>query len=113
MIDPARLTAELLAIPSPSRQEGAVCDWLAGRLGAMGWTVVRQKVTPGRANIYAHRGLPVLVFSTHLDTVPPELPFRWENGTIYGRGACDAKGVAAAMIAAAEELIAAGETRIG
>ena len=113
MIDPVDLTRELLAIPSPTRNEHAVTQFLAGRLAALGWQVTRQPVRNGRENLYAHRGAPLLVFSTHLDTVPPELPYRETDDAIHGRGACDAKGIAAAMVAAAEQLVAEGESRIG
>lgn len=54
-----------------------------------------------------------MVFSTHFDCVPPFFPSRVENGVLYGRGACDAKGILAAQVAAAERLRAKGETRIG
>ena len=113
MIDPVDLTRELLAIPSPTRHEHAVTEFLAGRLAGLGWQVVRQPDRDGRENLYAHRGAPMVVFSTHVDTVPPELPYRETEETIFGRGSCDAKGIAAAMIAAAEELVASGEARIG
>jgi acetylornithine deacetylase len=58
-------------------------------------------------------GEPALVFSTHFDCVPPFFPSRVEGGILHGRGACDAKGILAAQVAAAERLRAAGETRIG
>ena len=58
-------------------------------------------------------GEPELVFSTHFDCVPPFFPSRVEDGVLHGRGACDAKGILAAQVAAAERLRAAGETRIG
>jgi acetylornithine deacetylase len=70
-------------------------------------------VTPGRDNLLAYRESPALVFSTHVDTVPPYLPYSEDEDTIRGRGSCDAKGLAAAMIAATERLAAAGERRIG
>ena len=111
--DPVELTRALLAIPSPSRREHAVTAHLASYLSGRGWQVTLQPVSDGRENLYAHRGSPALVFSTHLDTVPPELPYRETDVAIHGRGACDAKGIAAAMIAAADELIAGGESRIG
>ena len=113
MTDPVELTRALLAIPSPSGREQAVTAFLADYLSGRGWQVGLQPVSEGRHNLYAHRGNPVLVFSTHVDTVPPELSVRETELAIHGRGACDAKGIVAAMIAAAEELVAAGETRIG
>jgi acetylornithine deacetylase len=113
MHDPVDLTRELLAIPSPTRHEEAVTAFLGDRLEKLGWQVTRQPVGNGRHNLYAHRGAPVVIFSTHLDTVPPELPYRETAETIFGRGACDAKGIAAAMVNAAEMLLAEGEARIG
>ncbi|MGE5927600.1 MAG: M20/M25/M40 family metallo-hydrolase, partial [Gemmatimonadota bacterium] len=71
------------------------------------------EVAPGRHNIYAYREPPLLVFSTHLDTVPPYVPLREDDDFIHGRGSCDAKGLAAAMVAAAERLAERGERRIG
>ena len=64
-------------------------------------------------NVIAAVGEPEVVFSTHFDCVPPFFPSRIENGVLFGRGACDAKGILAAQVAAAERLRATGETRIG
>jgi acetylornithine deacetylase len=64
-------------------------------------------------NVIAAVGEPELVFSTHFDCVPPFFPSRVEGGVLYGRGACDAKGILAAQVAAAERLRAKGERRIG
>lgn len=111
--NPVDLTRAILAIPSPSRHERDVIAFLGRYLGARGWNVTLQPVSEGRHNLYAWRETPVVVLSTHVDTVPPELPYRETDTAIYGRGACDAKGIVAAMIAAAEELIAAGESRLG
>ena len=113
MLDPVDLTRALLAIPSPTGQEHAVTAFLAQWLENDGWRVTRQAVCDGRENIYAHRGDPVVVLSTHLDTVPPELPYREDDQVIRGRGACDAKGIVAAMISAADELVGSGESRVG
>jgi acetylornithine deacetylase len=112
MIDPVELARQLLVIPSPTRHEQAVCAWMAEYLLGLGYTVVRQPVSDGRENVYAHRTAPVVVLSTHLDTVPPDVPFREDAMTLHGRGSCDAKGVAAAMVAAAERLHDAGEDRV-
>lgn len=111
MTDVVALAAELLALPSTSSSEGAVVDFVSKWLVARGWNVTVQEVTPGRGNIWAsHKGGGV-TFSTHLDTVPPHLPPRLEGKRLYGRGACDAKGIAAAMMAAAEQLSGSGEKR--
>ncbi|HEU4700104.1 MAG TPA: M20/M25/M40 family metallo-hydrolase [Gemmatimonadales bacterium] len=112
-MDPIELTRALVPIESPTFAEGPVVEFLAGALTKLGWRVVRQPVTPGRDNLYAFRERPELVFSTHLDCVPPFVPFREDERFLYGRGACDAKGIAAAMVAAAERLAALGERRIG
>lgn len=112
MIDPVDLTRQLLVIPSPTGQEQAVCAWMADYLCGLGYGVVRQPVSDGRDNIYARRGIPTVVLSTHLDTVPPDVPFREDAATLHGRGSCDAKGLAAAMVAAAERLHDTGEDRV-
>jgi acetylornithine deacetylase len=111
MIDVVALAAELLAIPSSSYDEGPVVDFVSRRLIARGWNVSLQEVTPGRSNIWATRGGGVVTLSTHLDTVPPYFGPRLDNDWLYGRGSCDAKGIAAAMLAAADDLVASKEER--
>ena len=113
MIDPVELTRQLVAIPSPTGEEGPAVNHLALILERLGYAVTRQTVTPGRDNIYAFREPPDVVFSTHLDCVPPYLALSEDDEFIHGRGSCDAKGLAAAMVAAAERLAAEGERRIG
>ena len=71
MLDPVDLTRALLAIPSPTGHEHAVTAFLADQLAELGWQVGRQPVRDGRENLFAHRGNPVVVLSTHVDTVPP------------------------------------------
>ncbi|MEO7985508.1 MAG: M20/M25/M40 family metallo-hydrolase [Gemmatimonadales bacterium] len=112
-MDPIELTRALVALETPTGSEAAATDFLEAALSKAGYRVSRQPVTPGRDNLYAHRDTPALVFSTHLDTVPPYIPLSEDDETIRGRGSCDAKGLAAAMIAAAERLAAGGERRIG
>ena len=112
-MDPVELTRTLVSVESPTGAEGPVVGLLAGMLERAGYRVTRQPVSPGRDNIYAWREPPVLVFSTHLDCVPPYVPLREDDEWLHGRGSCDAKGVAAAMTAAAECLAARGERRIG
>jgi len=70
-------------------------------------------VAAGRFNVYAHDGRPEIVLSTHYDCVPPFFPSSVRDGKIFGRGACDAKGILAAQVAAAERMRAAGERRLG
>jgi acetylornithine deacetylase len=74
-------------------------------LESRGWRVTRIPVTPGRMNVFATCvKAPIVTLSTHLDTVPPYIPPRIDGDTLWGRGSCDAKGIAAAMILAAEQL---------
>jgi acetylornithine deacetylase len=112
MNDVVSLAAELLATPSTTRDEGAVVDVVARWLVARDWNVTVQEVTPGRGNVWASRKGGGVTLSTHLDTVPPYVPPRREDGKLFGRGACDAKGIAAAMIVAADRLVAEGEQRV-
>jgi acetylornithine deacetylase len=112
-MDPFDLTRALVALETPTGCEGPATDFLEGVLCRIGYRTARQEVSPGRDNLIAYREPPALVFSTHVDTVPPYLPYSEDEDTIRGRGSCDAKGLAAAMIAATERLAAAGERRIG
>ena len=112
MLDVVALAAELVAIPSASGQEAKVVDRVARLLVGQGWNVGVHEVTPGRANVWASRAGGGVTLSTHLDTVPPFVPPRMEDGRLYGRGSCDAKGIAAAMICAADHLVQSGEERV-
>lgn len=112
-MDALELTRALVALETPTGSEGPATDFLDDALRHAGYRTVRQPVTPGRDNLYAYREPPVLVFSTHLDTVPPYVPLSEDADAIHGRGSCDAKGLAAAMVSAAERLAARGERRIG
>jgi acetylornithine deacetylase len=112
-VDPIRLTRELVAIYSPTGEEARVGSFLAALLEKLGYRVIRQPVAGTRFNVYAFREPPVVVFSTHIDTVPPELPLAEDEEHLYGRGTADAKGIVAAQIAAAERIAAGGERRVG
>jgi acetylornithine deacetylase len=112
MTDVVALAAELLAIPSLSGSEKAAVDFVSRWLVARGWNVMVQEVSKGRGNVWASRSGGGVTFSTHLDTVPPHIAPRLEKDRLYGRGACDAKGIAAAMLVAADNLVKAGENRI-
>jgi acetylornithine deacetylase len=112
-MDALELTRALVALETPTGSEAAATDFLDDTLRHAGYQVVRQPVSAGRHNLYAFREAPTLVFSTHLDTVPPYIPLSEDGESIHGRGSCDAKGLAAAMIAAAERLAERGERRIG
>lgn len=117
-LDPIRFTQQLCQIESVTYHEGAAGDFLADFLSSRGWAVEKTAVPQPaenpdggpRWNVYA--GIPnltpELVFSTHMDTVPPYIPFSEDDEFIYGRGVCDAKGILAAQTAAAEALRAAG-----
>ena len=72
----------------------------------------RQELSPGRANIWATRGAGAVTLSTHLDTVPPFIPPKRDGTRLTGRGACDAKGIAASMMAAAQTLAEQGENGV-
>src|SRR5437867_3186374 len=103
--DVVELTARLMEIDSTSGREGAIVDWLENYLSGADWTVQRIPVTPGRDDLLATSDAdPRVTLSTHLDTVPPFIPPRLDGERLWGRGACDAKGIAAAMILAAEQL---------
>jgi acetylornithine deacetylase len=104
-LDPVELTVALMRIDSTSGREGEVIAFAQQTLESNGWTVRRIAVSEGRDNILATCApAPIVTLSTHLDTVPPYIAPRVEGGRIWGRGACDAKGIAAAMICAAERL---------
>lgn len=103
--DVIELAARMMEIDSTSGHEGELVDWLANYLAGADWNVRRIPVTPGRDDLLVTFGDdPRLTFSTHLDTVPPFIPPRLTADRLHGRGACDAKGIAAAMICAAQQL---------
>jgi len=112
MTDVVALAAELMAIHSPSGSEGPAVDFVSSWLVGRGWNVTVQEVTAGRGNVWASRAGGGATLSTHLDTVPPFVAPRLEDDLLYGRGACDAKGIAAAMLVAADRLAAEGEDRV-
>jgi acetylornithine deacetylase len=98
----------LMAIESTSGAEGALIDAFGEALAARGWAVTLIPVTTGRHDLLCTSGTgPFVTLSTHLDTVPPFIPPSRDARNLYGRGACDAKGIAAAMLCAAERLRAA------
>ncbi len=112
-MDVLELTRALVALETPTGAEQPAIEFLDGALRRAGYRTERQRVSPGRDNLYAYREAPEVVFSTHVDTVPPHVPLAEDAAAIHGRGSCDAKGLAAAMVAAAERLAAAGERRVG
>lgn len=104
-MDVARLTRELIDLESITGNEARVGEYLFQHLSQLGYHTERMPVEGPRFNVYAALdGTPDLVFSTHMDTVPPFISSSEDQDKIYGRGACDAKGIIAAQIAAAERL---------
>src|SRR4051812_36944388 len=100
--DVVELTARMMEIDSTSGSEGALVDWVENYLGGADWRTQRIPVSPGRDDARATSvDEPFVTLSTHLDTVPPYIPPRLEGDALWGRGACDAKGIAAAMMVAA------------
>lgn len=109
--DPAfQLLAELCALDSSSGREAELLPALLPALRSRGARVDVRQLAPGRCNVLATWGEPRLLFSTHLDTVPPFLPPRLEGDTLFGRGACDAKGQMVAQWLALDRLLAEGRT---
>src|SRR5450755_1546779 len=105
------LTRRLIDIESITPNEAAVGDFLCDELRRRGFEARKMPVEGARANILATppgHSRPAIVFSTHMDTVPPFVPSSEDDRRIYGRGACDAKGIIAAQILAAEKLRASG-----
>ncbi|MDE3127703.1 MAG: M20/M25/M40 family metallo-hydrolase [Gemmatimonadota bacterium] len=108
-LDVVALAQRLMAIESTSGHEGELMAHVHALLEHRGWTVTRIPVSEGRFAVFARTGdAPFVTLSTHLDTVPPFIPPRLDGDVLWGRGACDAKGIAAAMICAADRLRAGG-----
>jgi acetylornithine deacetylase len=108
------LTKKLMEIPSISGDEKAVGFFLRDYLESLGWTVELQAVSENQNNVIAYlNDSPRVFLSTHMDTVPPFIPPTEDDEKIYGRGSCDAKGIIAAQIVAAETLRREGITEIG
>ena len=112
-MDPIALARALVDIDSTTGHETEVGRWLSKYLRDLGFSVVEQPVDGTRFNILATVGAPSVVLSTHFDCVPPFFPSRLEGDRLYGRGACDAKGILAAQVAAADALRRDGEARVG
>ncbi len=116
-MDVVALTRALVDIESITGNEGIAGDWLFSYLSRLatahrGWAE-RMEVEPGRANIFASFGTPVVTLSTHMDTVPPFFPSTEDDEYVHGRGSCDAKGIIASMIGAAEMLLSEGHRDFG
>jgi acetylornithine deacetylase len=111
-MDVFSLTRELVDIESITENEKEVGLFLLDRLGALasrtGGCVEQMEISADRFNVLAYWGQPAVTLSTHMDVVPPFFPSREDADFIYGRGACDAKGIIAAMTVAAERLLEKG-----
>ncbi|MDQ1471190.1 MAG: acetylornithine deacetylase [Bryobacterales bacterium] len=111
------LTRELIDIPSVTPDEAEVGKYLFAYLDRLcadyQGCVEKTEVEPNRWNVFASFGEPHVTLSTHMDTVPPFIPSREDDEFIWGRGACDTKGIIASMLVAAERLLAEGVRNIG
>jgi len=110
-MDVVALTRQLVDTESITGNEGPVGEVLHRELCRLGYQATKMPVEGARCNVFAtspEQPRPAIVFSTHMDTVPPFIPSSEDATRIYGRGACDAKGIIAAQIAAAERLRAEG-----
>jgi acetylornithine deacetylase len=111
------LTRALVDIESTTNHEKRVADFLFAQLSILAARtsghLERIAVEPHRDNLFASWGDPIVTLSTHMDTVPPFFPSLEDAEFIWGRGSCDAKGIIAAMIAAAEKLLDSGTKNFG
>ncbi len=111
------LTRALIDINSVTPNEEEIGDYLFECLRPLAdqydGSIEKQEVEPGRNNVWIHWGEPEVVFSTHMDTVPPFIPSKEDDEHIWGRGACDTHGIAASMIKAIEGLLAGGVRGLG
>jgi acetylornithine deacetylase len=123
-VDPVAIARALVDIDSTTGREAEAGRWLAAFLRDQGFAVTEQPVDGARFNVLAnapgptgpglpHTGSPAVVLSTHFDCVPPFFASRLDGDRLYGRGACDAKGILAEQIAAVNVLRQQGETRVG
>jgi acetylornithine deacetylase len=116
-MDPFAFTRSLIDVESITGREKAVGDFLFAALSTLtartGGSVERMEVSTERFNVFAAWGTPVVTLSTHMDTVPPFFASSEDGEFVRGRGACDTKGIIAAMIAAGEHLLLAGTRNFG
>lgn len=111
--DPVALTRQLVDIPSLTGKEKELAEWLMEGLKEEGWNCSRQMLDSQRFNLLALDDDPDVLFSTHMDTVPPFIASDEDDEDVKGRGSCDAKGQIAAMICAARRLVAEGHRDVG
>lgn len=108
------LTKQMMAIPSVSGAERSFGEFLAAELSARGYGVETQEVERERFNLVGrNNGRGRVIFCTHIDTVPPVLPVGEDERFLYGRGACDTKGIIAAMLEAGDALRRGGFSDFG
>jgi acetylornithine deacetylase len=117
----AKLTMEMIDIPSPMGGEKALAEYLAARFRAAGLQTRLQEVEPDRFNVFGQiegtGGGPTLMYAGHLDTTyggdeegirdlgPGYQPKAWRDGDwIYGMGAYNMKGGHASAILAVEAM---------
>lgn len=116
-MDVFELTRALIDIDSVTPNETAIGEYLFERLRPLAeeyeGRIEKMEVAAGRNNVWARWGDPEVVFSTHIDTVPPFIPSREDEEFIWGRGACDTHGICAAMIGALEALLGDGVRGLG
>jgi acetylornithine deacetylase len=111
---PFELTKTLMSIPSVTGTEQRIAEFLSSHLASLGYRVERQNVSGDRFNVLAFAGEGRVMFCTHLDTVPPAtVPIREDDDYLYGRSACDTKGIIAAMVETGERLRSSGVTNFG
>jgi acetylornithine deacetylase len=107
------LAQQLMAIPSVSGGEKEIGQFLTELLYTRRYRVEKQFLIPNRFNVLAFAGRPRVILCTHMDTVPPMLPVSEDDRFLYGRGACDTKGIIAAMVEAGDRLRAQGVDSFG
>ena len=116
-MNPFELTRALVDIESITDNEQAVGEFLFERLQILasehGGSVEKMPVAEQRFNILAFWGEPIVTFSTHIDTVPPFFASSEDDDFIWGRGACDTKGIISAMIHAVHGLLSSGVRNVG
>ena len=111
-VELVNIARTLIDIDSTTGRETRATTWVAKWLKERGYDIVEQPVADERFNVIGMLDTPDVVMSTHIDCVPPFFPSRESDGLLYGRGACDAKGILASQLAALERLRADGERRV-